>query len=183
MLAIAVASSALGGGSSLSKLTKQIKQLKLQVANVSKQQGPPGPPGAQGVQGPGATKLDYDVVETNGALADLGTQNELTVATQCSRDAGAAQIAVYVRSSVAGVLNYTRSIDVDGGPVDLANGGLAVTTSDSEVVFAGGGGGVSRVLMQGTYRNDSRVISVQLTAIADDVAGRCKVQGTLIPAS
>jgi hypothetical protein len=51
LLAVAITSSASGGGASLSGLAKQLKSLKKKVAVVQKQQGPAGTNGAPGTPG------------------------------------------------------------------------------------------------------------------------------------
>jgi len=44
-------------------------------------------------------------------------------------------------------------------------------------------GTISEFQVEGLYRNDSRVISLQLYIIANDFTNRCQVYGTAVPAS
>ena len=146
--------------------------------------GPTGPEGDQGIQGPSALRLDFDESELDNVFRIVGTQNELTVKARC-RDVGAqAEVQLQLNSSVGAEFNFFISNDAGAPPTFANNGGLLSAGVDTLLFgIQSGAGGFRRVESQVIYRNASRVISLQLHVIADDVSDSCRVQGIAIPAS
>ena len=146
--------------------------------------GPTGPQGNQGNQGPSALRLDFDQSELDNVFRVVGTQNELTIKTRCRSVGAQAEVQVQLNSSVAAEVNFFVSNDA-GAPPTLANSGTQLPASTDTLLFGiqSGAGGFRRVESLAIYRNPSRVISLHLHAIADDVSDSCRVQGIATPAS
>jgi hypothetical protein len=150
-------------------------------------QGPGGGAGATGAQGPSALKLDYDKPNTESSFTTIGTQDELLISADCFHP-GVTEIEVNLTSSVPATVNWsdiksgqavTTTAEGNGRTLDPGTqNNLFITSANSA-----GGNGFSRIVAQAVYRNASRVITLDLSIIANDDSGRCQVQGTAVPAS
>src|SRR5215204_5778363 len=194
VLAAAIVTPALGGPS-LSKISKKANRALSEAgeAQETAQQalqkaGTPGPPGTQGQQGPSALRLDFDQPKTDNTLRTVGTQNELAVKVECDpdTDTATARISIHVQSSVAATINFFGSNDSGGSP-SLTSGpnnpSLAAGVDKELFALISGAGGFRRIMLELTYRNPSRVITIQAHLRADDASGRCQFQGTAVPAT
>jgi hypothetical protein len=165
--------------------------------------GPTGPAGAQGIQGqqgvagPGATRLQFLQPEVDNTTRTVAAVGDLTLRANCSDPSGVAAISLSALSnSSGGILGATlekTDTGVSGGapafpiPVSL----LAVPTAPSSSVVFGGtltpasSNAVLTTFVQGTYNNnaDTQVVTFQLVAVANDLAGNCTIHGTAVPAS
>jgi hypothetical protein len=131
-----------------------------------------------------ALRLDYDQPETDSTPVIVGTQNELTIRAFCD-SAPTTELLVQTLTSVAGSISWMLSTDTGGGAPIVTNGGagLAADSGFEPFALAAPTGSFQRGEAQVVYRNDNRVISLDLHMIANDSTGRCQVQGTAVEAS
>jgi hypothetical protein len=132
-----------------------------------------------------ALRLDFDQPETDGMNRTVGTQNELTIKALCRSVTGETELLVQTLSSVEGGISWTLSTDTGGGAPTVTNGGagIAAETGFEPFFLVAPTGSFRRGEAQMVYRNDNRVISLDLHMIANDSTGRCQVQGTALPAN
>jgi hypothetical protein len=166
--------------------------------------GPAGAAGAQGVQGntgapgPGALRLQFNQLATDGQVHVLGTVNELTVSAACQHSGVSTLplLFVYAQSSVAGAgLAGTSSETDDFGPVTtrmIATGVStdAVQTELLALVPENGAGHLETSILHSTFFTANHAISLDLYGIANSAIDHsavevdsCEVHGTAVPAS
>ena len=139
--------------------------------------GATGTPGATGPAGPSAVRLDYDEPKFDNQLRVVGTIDELSVEAECIPSVKTA-LWVYVKSTVGARITYFTS------KAGLAE--QALTANSKTFLFAFEPSTIGTTegdAGQFTYRNDNRVISVQMAMVANDLTQRCQVFGTAVPAT
>jgi len=131
-------------------------------------------------------KLDFDQPDNDDTLRVVGTQNELTVQARCSGSGfDFTGLEWWVTSSVAGGISWSISNDTGGttSAVGNAGTGLAAGVPVLLVFLDAPTDGFRRGEIQAVYRNDNRVITLDLHLIANDITDRCQLTGTAVAAS
>jgi hypothetical protein len=184
--ALAIASPVFGISQSIKKAIK--REVSKQIGKAAGPAGPPGPPGATGAPGPGAVRFEFSQPETDNTVRTVGTVNELTVRARCYTVPFAA-LDVTAQSSVGGAeIEGTREVSDNGGTVALRPPiAVIVDTSSPGTLIADPltvqNGAFQKQFLKASFFTSSRVISLQLFAVANDGNGTCQVHGTGVPAS
>jgi hypothetical protein len=128
-----------------------------------------------------AEKLDFDQPFEDGLVRVVGTQNELTVQARCLLQS----VQWVVTSSVDGGISWSISNDTGTPTSAVGNGGTGLTAGNQTLLvqLTAPGGGFRRGEIQAVYRNDNRVITLDLHLIANDITDRCQLTGTAVAAS
>ena len=185
--ALAIAAPALGGPS-LKKLVKN--EVAKQIAKATGPAGPAGPSGATGAtgaQGPGAARLEFSAPETDNTIRTIATVNELTVVARCGPSAPLTDLVLGVHSSVGGAeIEGTEGVS-DNDSIVAPKKPIAYFVSTSSPTFIVEVepqvlAGFRKDFVQATFFTSSRVISLQVYAVANDGNGTCQVHGTAVPA-
>jgi hypothetical protein len=170
------------------------KKVKRGPAGPPGAQGPQGIQGQQGVAGPGATRLQFLEPELDNTTRTIATVGDLTLQAKCSDPAGVAAVSVSAQSPTSGgtLSAALEKTDTGGSPTfPVPASQLAVPVAPAaSVVFSGtltplASNGVLTAFVQGTYNNpaDTQVATLQLVAVANDLAGNCTIHGTAVPAT
>jgi hypothetical protein len=139
--------------------------------------GATGTPGATGPAGPSAVRLDYDEPKTDNQLRVVGTIGELSIEAECIPTVKTT-LWVYVKSTVAARINYFTSKAGHAEQALTANSKTFLFVFEPTTI-----GTTDGDAGQFTYRNENRVISVQMAMVANGPTQRCQVFGTAVPAT
>jgi hypothetical protein len=147
--------------------------------------GGPGPNGAPGPAGPGAAKLVYSAAKGNETVQAAGSVDGLTISASCAEISGTPELLLWATSDTAGAIAwYLMDAETSPGSVSGLRTGLSANVPEKLFKVVPLGGKQRPVGAQLTYRDSSgsRVISIQLDMISDDITGACRLWGTAVPA-